>query len=254
MDPGNALQAGTCAKCGRQAQGKTYNFYYGTEGGQVLGSSAAFVCSSCVVKEGNRTGVILLVGGVIIAVLGVVILKLFTSFAWLAWVLCFPLAAILILAAIGYFSSPGKEMSGEGLAIEAKTTDITQQYEEVNKFWRSSDGEKAAKRMKEATIETCAKCKKEAIGQRYQFYYGCMIDQKTNTTDVIIANVRTTRTLYRIGGTGTAFICDRCAGHKPEGSTNKGEKAAIDVSREEYLRQHGSTTLFWTTKEYARLE
>ena len=254
MDTENVLQTGTCAKCGRQAQGKTYNFYYGTEGGQVLGSSEAFICSSCEAKEGNKTGVILLVGGVIVAVAGIVILKLLTSSSWLPWVLCFPPAAISIFLAVFYFSSLGKETSGEGLAIEVRTTDITQQYKEVNKFWRSSDGEKAAKRMKEATIETCAKCKKEAIGQRYQFYYGWMIDQKTNTTDVIIANIRTTRTLYRVGGTGTAFICDRCAGHKPEGSTNKGERAAVSVSREEYLRQHGSTTLFWTTKEYARLE
>lgn len=91
------------------------------------------------------------------------------------------------------------------------------------------------------------------MGQRYQFHYGWVIEQSIGTTDVVLAKVRTTKTVYRVGGTGAAFICDRCAGYNPKGSADKGEKAAIDASREELLREHGSQTVFWTTKEYEQL-
>jgi hypothetical protein len=248
MEKDKVLQSGICAKCGKQAQGKTYKFNYGTEGGKVIGSSEAFLCSACTTRESRKIGLGILGAAFILAVLGFVIFKERTLSYWLPWVICLiPAALLILISLVGLLTTSGMKSSGYNLAVEVKRAEITNQNKEVDKFWDEDGGRKALERMKSGTIETCPCCKQEGVGQRYYFYYGWVIEDNVRFNPLTFLPMGSIT--YRVGGNSSAFICDRCV--KLQGG---GEIAALNVSRADCIKKYGPKTKFWTADEYTRLQ
>jgi hypothetical protein len=253
LERGTDTKSDICAKCGRQAMGKVYPFYYGTEGGKVLGHEEAFICDRCVSLTKWRDAVVCALLILVPTSIGVSLYFLLPRLRWLPLAFCLaPTAVFAIVLVVYMLRSP----TGEFTAISARKAALTQQHQ-ATKFWDQAEGRKLAERMQQAQVGVCAKCGKEGVGEQYPFYYGWETDRQyeTSKADLILtkATLNTTITTYRIGGQGSAFICDRCTSAKPGKRKDNGESLAIEVATEGYKRQYGNQTQLWKPDAYYKM-
>ena len=154
---------GACEKCGREAEGELYTFYYGTESKQhqragamgdhtittttrqVMGSKSAFICARCVARSARNTALVSLILSVILAALafGVPFLPASarvweSAFSFLPVVVCFAPAALLLVVGIVFLFKGKSRDVGETVAVEVHKNEISAKTG-ANKFWTTGE-------------------------------------------------------------------------------------------------------------------